>query len=87
MVCLQLHACELEMRQVQQELNELQERSSWSAEAWAEKEMQLESRQQMLDERVDSLTRQNQLLHSEAEKVRVFIRTYVRSYECRCVLK
>ena len=64
---------------MQQELNELQERSAQSAEVWAEKETRLESRQQMSEERVDSLTQQNQLLHSEAEKVRVCVRM--------CVLK
>jgi hypothetical protein len=57
--------------QVQQELKELRDRTSKSEEGWAEKEQQLASQHQLLEERVGDLTRQNDVLHEEAEKVGV----------------
>lgn len=54
---------------MQQELKELQERTTRSEGDWAAKEAQQMSQQQLLEERVGDLTKQNTVLHEEAEKV------------------
>lgn len=66
----QLQAREAELLKVQQEVKELQERLSSSEVAWVEKELQLDSQRQRLEERLEDLTKQNDVLHAEAEKVR-----------------
>ena len=39
--------------------------------SWTEKETHLSSQHEILDERVETLTKQNNMLHEEAEKVGV----------------
>ncbi len=69
---MQLQTGELELLRVQQELKGLQEHTTSCEEGWVTKETQLASQQQMLAERVGDLTRQNNVLHEEAEKVLVW---------------
>lgn len=69
LLCLQLQARELELLEVRQELKELQESTAKCEEGRLEKETQMASQQQMLEERVGNLARQNDVLHEEAERV------------------
>lgn len=54
---------------MQQELKGLQEGVASREEVWAEKERELEAQRQGLEERLQQLTSQNDVLHTEAEKV------------------
>ena len=66
---LQLQLREAEVLKLQQESKELEDKLKSSQEAWVEKESRLEEQSKMLEERVESLTHQNDILHQETEKV------------------
>jgi len=70
---VQLQAREEELLQVQQELKELQERLTRSEGSWAEKGAEFAYQQKLLEERVGDLTKQNDVLHDEADKVRIIL--------------
>lgn len=55
---------------MQQELKERHERLTSCEVVWADKEVQLDNQRQRLEERLEDLTKQNDVLHTEAEKVR-----------------
>ena len=66
---MQLQVREMEVLETARESKELQERLTNAEQSWKEKETEWDKQQKMLEERVESLTQQNSMLHEEAEKV------------------
>ena len=68
---IQLQTRESELLDVRQELAEVQERLVSNEESWSDKERQLGAQKQNLEERLEELTKQNNMLHAETEKVAI----------------